>query len=208
MKNIAYFFRHGESTANAGQSTADVSSIDLTPKGVEQAKALARFFPEAPQKTVVSPFLRTRKTAEYALSAFPGIAIETWPIQEFTYLSPQKCAGTTDEQRLPWRTDYWNKADPDYRDDPLAETFRDLIVRVDAVLTRMAYLLEHHRLIAVFGHGIFMGALRWRADNGCGAITSAAMRLYREYARAAPIENATGYRCELAARRLRFADIA
>ena len=210
FSNIAhrlYFFRHGESVANDGKPTTDVASIELTPKGVEQARALARFFPEAPQKVIVSSFLRTRKTAELALSAFPGLSLEVWPIQEFTYLSPQRCAGTTNLERLPWVTEYWSRADPYYRDSSTAESFQDLIARVDTTLLRIPFLLANYRFAAIFGHGIFMNALRWRANNEQEAITSSSMRSCRDYTVNAPIENGMGFRCELAAGRMHFFDI-
>lgn len=204
MQHCAYFFRHGESSANAGEATTDVASIGLTPKGVEQAKALGRFFVEAPQKLVVSPFLRARETAAHALAAFPGLTQEVWPIQEFTYLSPQKCAGTTARDRQPWVDEYWNRAEPLYRADAGVESFNDFIGRVDTTLLRMAELIKENRLAVLFGHGIFMNALRWRVGQGQGAVTGEAMRFFREYALSAPLGNGEGFRCVLTAARLRF----
>ncbi len=100
MSNFIYFFRHGESVANAGGVTVDNASIDLTPKGVEQAKSIARFFTEPPHQVISSPYLRARKTAENALTVHPGITIDIWPtIKEFSYLSLRE--GTTMQERLP-----------------------------------------------------------------------------------------------------------
>jgi broad specificity phosphatase PhoE len=207
MRNTLYFFRHGESEANAGQATTDVASIDLTALGVQQAKDLARFFPEPPQRAIASPFLRARKTAKLALAAYPDLAIDIWPIQEFTYLSPEHCAGTTTSERLAWVADYWRKADPWLRESPEVESFADLIQRVDAALHGIRSLLQSTEWTAMFGHAIFMKALRCRAENEQEAISGATMRAYREYALANPIANCSGFRCELDKGAVRFFDL-
>jgi len=206
MTNSIYFFRHGESVANAGGVTVDNASIDLTQKGVEQAKSLARFFTEPPHQVISSPYLRARKTAENALAAYPGVTIDTWPIiREFSYLSLRE--GTTMKERLPLVKEYWDKANPDYRDGSEVETFRDFISRVDAVRVEICSLLEQKKSVAFFGHGIFMNALRWRTSNDLDDITNASMRSCREYDLNTPIANGAGFRCQLAADSLQFYDL-
>ena len=207
MKHRLYFFRHGESAANAGAQTTDNALINLTPKGVTQSKAIAAFFTEDPYRAIVSPFLRARQTAGYALAAFPGIALEEWPIQEFIYLSPEKSTGITAAEKETLDNAYWNKADPFYRDSPQTETFQEVVERIDAALAGMASLLEQYPVTVLFAHGFFMKALRWRATEGQGPITGASMSACREYVLKTPLENGSGFQCTLEAGRVHIADL-
>ena len=62
-----YFIRHAESMANVGDILAGQMDFPLSPKGMEDAAALARqFFPAARRLTriISSPLLRARQTAE------------------------------------------------------------------------------------------------------------------------------------------------
>ena len=80
----AIFIRPGESTGNAGVPCHDLATIALTQRGEGQASRIAREWPEAPSLIVTSPFQRTRQTAAPTIARFPGVAVETWPIEEFT----------------------------------------------------------------------------------------------------------------------------
>lgn len=101
MKHVR-LIRHGESTANTGEASMDHASIPLTPKGVEQAHLVSRSFTHAPALIVASPFSRAQATAKASIAAFPSTPLETWPIQEFTYLEPARCVNTTVAQRRAW----------------------------------------------------------------------------------------------------------
>lgn len=90
MKRVR-LIRHGESAANVGLATQDHASIPLTPRGYEQALDVARSFSSAPELIVVSPFARAQITANATAIAFPSATVETWPVQEFTYLEPERC---------------------------------------------------------------------------------------------------------------------
>ena len=87
--------RHGQSAANAGQASRDHASIPLTPLGLEQARMIAGSFSVAPDLIVASPFARAQATAQATAATFPGTAIETWAVEEFTYLAPDRCVDTT-----------------------------------------------------------------------------------------------------------------
>ena len=113
MKHVR-LIRHGESAANAGEASLDHATIPLTPRGVEQARLVAQSFAKAPVLIVASPFSRAQATAMATLSAFPATPVETWPIQEFTYLEPARCANTTVAQRRVWVEAYWDKSDPGF----------------------------------------------------------------------------------------------
>jgi broad specificity phosphatase PhoE len=197
MQHTLYFFRHGESVTNAGHATPDAASIALTPKGEAQARALGRFFPPVPHAVHASPFARARRTAELALEGLPGTTIKLSPIHEFVYLSPITFANTTTKERQPWVDAYWRKADPLHRDGPEAETYAELVERVDATLAWMRALLRESPVTAVFGHGMFMNALLTRAKNEGRKVTGEDMRACRERSMRSPIANGTGFRCEL-----------
>lgn len=101
MKNVR-LIRHGESAANAGETTKDHASIPLTAKGLEQAHKVARSFTSAPELIAASPFLRAQATALATTALYPTATFETWPIHEFTYLTPARCVDTTLAQRRGW----------------------------------------------------------------------------------------------------------
>ncbi|MBL8237260.1 MAG: histidine phosphatase family protein [Bryobacterales bacterium] len=153
------FFRHGESTGNAGEATTDPATIPLTERGREQAAHIAKVHWKKPTLIVVSPYERTRETAAPLLAQFPDTAVEVWPVQEFTYLAPASCAGTTGAERRPRVERYWSSGGPDERDGPGAESFSDLLRRADDARVRLEALPAGSQA-AVFTHGQFLQALR------------------------------------------------
>jgi len=189
-------FRHGESATNAGQTTDDPASIPLTDVGRQQAQAIADRFDIEPDRLVSSPFLRAQQTAAPTKSRFRSIDFELWPIHEFTYLSPARCAGTSVTQRRPWAQAYWDDADPQKVDGAGAESFATFIGRVSATKARFEQLHDAGlRSIALFGHGQFFQALRWLIQNPQRHIDSQAMRIFRELDVVSPIANGSGFAC-------------
>lgn len=186
-------YRHGESAANAGHATADPASIPLTDVGLRQADAIAREFSQTPDLLVSSPFLRARQTAE-PTSAITGLPIRIWPIEEFTYLAPLRCQGTTAAQRRSWVEAYWDASNPEAIDGEGAESFVSLIDRVRAALGRLEQLhQEPVSFVAVFGHGQFMQALQWWVESSPHSIDQAAMRQFRARDLAQPIANGSSF---------------
>lgn len=106
-ERLRWLVRHGESAANAGAVTTDPASIPLTEAGRGQARSTAAAIMQRPNLIVVSSYLRTRQTTAPSIERFPDVPVETWPVQEFTYLSPGRCAGTTTAQRRPLVEAYW-----------------------------------------------------------------------------------------------------
>ncbi|MDK2759181.1 MAG: histidine phosphatase family protein [Blastomonas fulva] len=155
----AIFIRHGESTANTGLASADVASIALTQRGEGEASRIARDWSEVPSLIVTSPFQRTKQTAAPTIARFPGVPVETWPIEEFTYLQPARWNGTASADRRPHVERYWTAADPAYCDGEGAESFGGFLRRVEATLARLA-ALPSTSLVYVFGHGQFIQAAR------------------------------------------------
>ena len=94
---VSWLIRHGQSTANAGLPSADYEEVPLTALGHRQAREVARRVERQPDLLIVSPFLRAKETAGPIRERWPGSLCEVWPIQELTYLSPERCRGTTPE---------------------------------------------------------------------------------------------------------------
>ncbi|WP_457389279.1 histidine phosphatase family protein [Roseateles sp. P5_E1] len=162
--------RHGQSVANAGAATLDPLSIELTELGRQQAEDLALQWAEAPSLILVSPAERARATALPTKRRFPSARVEEWPIQEFTYLAPARCVGTTADQRREWVEAYWALADPDRCDDEGAESFNEFLARVDNTIVRLDQVAggSDHRTVLLFGHGQFINAMRWRRSRSGG----------------------------------------
>lgn len=183
--------RHAESAANAGAATADPASIPLTARGHAQAQAICDALAVAPDLIVCSPFLRVRQTAAPTVARFAAVLVQTWPIEEFTYLSPARCAHTTAEQRRPWVAAFWQAADPLAVDGPGAESFAALVGRVQIALDRLAALPVAS--VVMFGHGQFMQALRWWIVQRPAVLDAEAMRAFRDFDLAHPIANGDGF---------------
>ncbi len=183
--------RHGQSAANAGQASRDHASIPLTPLGLEQARMIAGSFSVAPDLIVASPFARAQATAQATAATFPGTAIETWAVEEFTYLAPDRCVDTTVAQRKSWVDAYWLKSDPTYRDGAGAESFHDFVARAQAFFDR----LEEHPAgsIAVFSHGQYLNAVAWLLERKPRVLDVQAMADWRTYEIENHIRNGGGY---------------
>ncbi len=153
-----WLIRHGESAANAGIATTNPATIPLTLVGCDQAERVAAELSRRPDLIVVSPYLRTQQTAEPTVQRFPDVPVETWPVQEFTYLSPSRCIDMTAEQRRPLVEAYWHRCDPHHDDGPGAESFSAMLGRVRDLQDRLA--AHPAGCIAVFTHGQVMQAFR------------------------------------------------
>jgi 2,3-bisphosphoglycerate-dependent phosphoglycerate mutase len=108
MKQIL-LIRHGESEANAGLKTTVPAEVALTERGWAQARAVADFIVEKPSLVVISPYLRTKQTAQPLITKFPDVSVETWEIQEFTYLATERCRGTDYLDRKPLVEEFWRR---------------------------------------------------------------------------------------------------
>ncbi|MNQ60165.1 bifunctional RNase H/acid phosphatase [compost metagenome] len=190
MKHVR-LIRHGESAANAGEASRDHASIPLTMKGVEQAHLAAQSFNHAPALIVTSPFSRAQATAMSTVAAFPTTPFEIWPIHEFTYLEPARCANTTVAQRRDWVEEYWAKSDPAFTDGAGAESFFDFICRAQSFLAQLAKHPAED--IAVFSHGQFINSVAWLIDRKPLVIDGRAMADWREYEITNHVPNCCGY---------------
>lgn len=184
---LATLCRHAQSQANAGQPTSDPLAVQLTDEGRRQAAALAAAWAAAPDLIVVSPALRALNTARPTASRFASTPVEEWPIQEFTYLDPDRCVSTTVQVRKPWVLDYWARSDPNWRDGARAESFADFIDRVENCIEELRRRCDNgiaHALVV--GHGQFINAVRWRLAEGRNRLDMAS---YRAFDLANPLDN-------------------
>lgn len=153
---VTWLVRHAESTSNAGLPAVGQGEVPLTERGLKQARDLACRVDRRPDLLIVSPFLRTRATADPIRARWPHARFETWPIHELTYLSPARCVGTTAEMRRPWVDAYWQRCDPDYVDAIDAESFAAFMARLSNFHQRLD-ALDGEFVVAV-GHGQFFRA--------------------------------------------------
>jgi broad specificity phosphatase PhoE len=152
---IVTLVRHGESDSNAGgPALTSPSASPLTKAGRKQASNFAATVCTPPGFVVRSPFVRAHETAEPLLLKFPEVPSETWPVQEFTFLDPDRCANTTVHDRAPMREAYYAKADPGYCDGGAAESFADFAGRVKSFIERARQL--EYETVFVFTHGLFI----------------------------------------------------
>lgn len=152
--------RHAQSSANAGGRTSDPATIPITELGRSQAECVADLFSHPPGLIVVSSYLRTMQTAQPLMRRFPNVPVEEWPVQEFTYLDPAICRGTTYAERKGLVDAYWEALDPQLRNGDLCETFSGFIERIAGVRARLQRQVLN-RCTVVFTHGYVMKALIW-----------------------------------------------
>jgi broad specificity phosphatase PhoE len=183
----AIFVRHGQSTGNAGSPTNDLSQLQLTELGQNQASSIAETWAERPALIVTSPYLRAIQTSEPTVRRFPEALVETWPIHEFTYLEPSRWNGTSRKERLPYIEDYWRSADPSYRDGPGAESFATLLRRAEGAIERLKAFPGKND-VALFSHGQFMQAV-WHTVHLPGWTDKHKMQHFWAYDQANPIAN-------------------
>ena len=154
-----WFIRHGESESNAGLPTLKASSSGLTMHGREQAIYLSQYIPSVPDLIAVSSYTRSQQTAEPIRDRFPSLPQKVWPVHEFTYLSSIHYLNSTVSDRRSAANQYWLKSDPDYIDGDQAESFNQMITRVEK--TNQLMNSDHHKFIIVISHGWFIRALLW-----------------------------------------------
>jgi len=183
-----WFIRHAQSESNAGLLTAADAHIALTPHGHAQAAYIPAAFTERPTLIVTSPYLRARQTAQQTIDRFPDVPVEEWPIHEFAFLSLAHRHNTTPAERLPLVKAYWERGDPLYNDGAGAESFADLIGRVQAALERIRSF--EVGFLAIFSHGLFTRALLWSLLAAPQAIDATSMRRCNSFITAVKMPNA------------------
>lgn len=157
MKTIR-IIRHAESIANRGERVDREDTIPLSQEGRKQAIELVEHIDGVPDLIVISPFRRTLETASPLIEKYPSTPIETWDVQEFTYLNPELYNGTTREERAVAVREYWDREDIYYQDAPEVESYLLFIQRVADFVEKLATRKEEN--ILIFSHGNFIFALK------------------------------------------------
>lgn len=184
-----WLVRHGESHSNVGVWSSTPGEVELTEKGEEQANKAAAEITARPDLLIISPFKRARLSAKPIIERWNNVVEETWPIQEFTYLSSAR----TEQDRKLAIEEYWRRLDVHYRDGEGAESFDDFMKRVQAfdslVSTKKGF-------IVVVGHGQFFKAFMLnKAQKYDG--TPQWMKMYREKETAHPVKNGEVIRVDI-----------
>jgi broad specificity phosphatase PhoE len=185
---LTWLIRHGQSAANAGERTEAPDAIPLTRLGDAQALAVAEALERAPGLIAVSPYLRARRTAEPTQRRFPHVPVETWPVHEFSFLSPARCVNTTRVDRWPMVVDYWRRADPDHVDGEGAESYAAFAARARETLRRLAD--EKRTPVAVFAHEQLILRVIWEIVAAPAVADAADMRAFGRFQDTVQVDNA------------------
>jgi len=180
--------------ANLGGYTEDFASIPLTEHGKEQAAAVARQWSAAPDLIVVSPFTRTRQTAQPTMDRFPQVPVEYWPVQEFANVAAAVWRGTVHETRGPAMEAWWQRLDAEYRDGEGAETFSEFMQRVAGVVERLRRLPQ--KRVLLFTHGYFLQGMRLHLLDVAGTDIENIVR-FRPFDKEYPVRNCAMVTIEL-----------
>ncbi|WBB80893.1 histidine phosphatase family protein [Micromonospora sp. WMMD882] len=206
-----WIVRHGESTANVAATAAEASgaeSIELTHRdadvplsatGEEQARATGRWLaglPEAdrPDVAVVSPYLRTVRTAELILAdaAVPASRDERLRDRELGVLDGLTSHGA--RRRHPEEALRRDRLGKFYYRPPGGESWTDVVLRLRALLGDLRRDHAGRRVLLV-GHDALVFLLRYLVE---GLTEAELMALTRRHA----IANCsvTGWRADAAGR--------
>ena len=98
------------------------------------------------------------------MEKFPDVPVETWEIQEYSYLSHDQYSGTTSQERRKLSEDYFRSADPDLVLGDGGESFNQFISRVEDCFSRLR--TSDHQKVILFGHGWFIRAGLWLLYSG------------------------------------------
>jgi broad specificity phosphatase PhoE len=172
-----FLIRHAESESNVGIKTSNPETIAITKKGELQAKELANKFNHQPDLIIVTTYLRTSQTASPLINKFPSAKIETWPLHEFTYLSPTQCLNTTPLERLPLVQEYWKGCDPDFIHGIGAESFSQFATRIADCLHNLQRL--NHSTVLIFTHSQVMQFIKQYLEIG-NQSPEIAMKYFRD----------------------------
>jgi broad specificity phosphatase PhoE len=163
---IVYFTRHGESVANVADRGMEREPADadrLSERGWAQARGLGeRLSGEGIETILASPFRRAQETAE-AIGDVLGLEFSTDPdLYEVRQSDAYRAASPSYEGtgHISWMP----SAPPDHA-EPGAESFADIVARVERVRERLESRIEDERVLCVSHWGFmhfFLGATIFR----------------------------------------------
>ena len=185
-----FLIRHAQSEANIQLKTSSHAEIALSQLGHQQAENLCHQLPYI-HHVMASQFLRAQQTAQPLLRTYHLELQIDEDIHEFSYLSEQKCANTNMQERKAWVDEYWQHADPDYKDGEDAESFTEFYTRVRHFHENLKHLILHYRRknLAVISHGQFLMLLLMQMEQP-QACSQQLMQEFRQNLLNQPIANA------------------
>ncbi len=189
MTKTVWFIRHGESVSNANLPTIHPAASELTEKGHREAEYVVQAFTTKPDLVVVSPYIRAQQTAVPTINHFDPIKVAEWPIEEFSYLHPDRYNGTTGSERWPFARDYWDRMDPEEEEAGEGESFVSLLARVQLMEDQLWQASE--QFIVLFSHGLFLRAFLWMNLTGIRRATPKTMQRYLNFSRGIGMPNAS-----------------
>jgi probable phosphoglycerate mutase len=173
--------RHGQSTGNVTAEEAETSGLEaidiperdadvpLSDTGREQAAAVGRWLSgrpadERPEVAIVSPYLRTRQTAELALAGtgIPAIVDERLRDRELGVLDLLTARGV--EARLPGEAVRRRRLGKFYYRPPGGESWADVLLRLRALLRELREDHPDGRAV-LFGHEATVLLVRYLAET-------------------------------------------
>jgi broad specificity phosphatase PhoE len=172
--------RHGESTGNVAAAAAESGRLEqidirerdadvpLSDTGREQASAVGTWIGELPEKpdlVVVSPYLRTRQTAELALEDFPDIPVrrdERLRDRELGILDLLTTHGV--QTRLPAEAARRDRLGKFYYRPPGGESWSDVALRLRSLLGDLRRDHDGDRVL-LFGHEAVVFLLRYLIEE-------------------------------------------
>jgi len=182
--------RHAESESNAGLATTDPASIALTENGRLQAVDFAEKITQQPDLVIVTSYIRTSQTALPLVNRFIGTKVETWPLHEFTYLSPAKCRNTTAAERAPLVVKYWEKCDPYLVHGTGAESYEQFSVRIINCIEKLRNL--RNQTVCIFTHGQVIRFFKQYHEEGILPLPFS-MRRFRDSMLHFPVPNLSAH---------------
>ncbi|MCA2217580.1 histidine phosphatase family protein [Jidongwangia harbinensis] len=173
--------RHGQSTGNViaqdaesgGLEAIDIperdADVPLSATGRDQAEAVGRWLTgrppaERPEIAVVSPYLRTRQTAELALAGtgIPAVVDERLRDRELGVLDLLTGRGV--EARLPDEAARRRRLGKFYYRPPGGENWADVLLRLRALLRELRADHPDGRVL-LFGHEATVLLVRYLAEH-------------------------------------------
>lgn len=181
-----WLIRHGESTANFGEWSDTPYATELTSNGLMQAKETAEKITIRPDLIIVSPYRRAHQSASPIINRYRDVPVETWAIQEFTYLSPTRLKPISISERKTIINSFWQRCDPHFEDGEGTESFANFILRVKEFHEQ---LQTKSGFIIAVGHGQFFKAFHLNLTHDGFSDTQEWMSLFRQQETAKPIAN-------------------
>jgi 2,3-bisphosphoglycerate-dependent phosphoglycerate mutase len=173
--------RHGQSTGNVLAQQAETDGLEeiaiperdadvpLSELGVSQAQAVGRWIAELPagdrpQVAVVSPYLRTRQTAELALqgSGIPAVLDERLRDRELGVIDLLTARGV--EARLPLEAARRRRLGKFYYRPPGGESWADVLLRLRSLLSDLRAAYPGGRVV-LFGHEAVVLLVRYLVEG-------------------------------------------